>query len=72
MLRVLSAQRALDLQVPSVETSPAGAEVLLDGLRLGETPVIREGVPPGLYALDVRLTLSDNTLARRTMDVFFW
>ena len=37
-----------------VTSAPAGAAVLLDGRRVGETPVTIDGLAPGRYALAVR------------------
>lgn len=37
----------------SVTCRPSGADVLLDGLTVGTTPVVKGGVPAGLHALKV-------------------
>jgi hypothetical protein len=38
----------------SVTCKPSGANVLLDGLTIGSTPVVKGGVPAGLHALNVQ------------------
>ncbi len=37
-----------------VETEPAGAEVLVNGLKLGETPLLREDLGPGVRDVTLR------------------
>jgi len=38
-----------------VKTKPAGANVVLDGLTIGQTPVSKENIPAGMHALLVQL-----------------
>ncbi len=48
------------------ETSPAGAEVLLDGTSVGTTPLRLEGIPLGVHGVVLRL--ADRATVVRTVD----
>ncbi len=50
----------------SVETEPAGALVIVDGERIGATPVTRWSVSPGRHVVDVR---ADDGARRTVVDV---
>lgn len=47
----------------SVRSDPPGAEVLLDGAAIGQTPLEREGLSPGLHLVEVRAANGRRALA---------
>lgn len=50
----------------AIRSTPEGADIFLDGARIGVTPLSLEDHPPGVYA--VRLEQDDHALVFRTLD----